>query len=187
MESAEIYFINGLATVNLVAGIGFAIPLSRIFAKVNGKPMKSLRFFNVLIVIYFLECVAFTAGMTTQFFSLGLAFVWGIVFGLWLRTRTTRPEALKTSFFLALYSSLPTAFFCIVLPVMWLINEGNILSIEEGFHFGIPGFLPWPFNTILGFCAALLIGTVVLKTVIITGEVGLLVQRGKNLEVSGAG
>ena len=33
-------------------------------------------------------------------------------------------------------------------------------------------------NTILGFCVALLVGNVVLKTVITAGEVGLLIHRG---------
>ena len=49
-----------------------------------------------------------------------------------------------------------------------------ILSADEGASFGIPSFVPWPMNTILGFYAVLAIGVVVLKTVIITGGVSLL-------------
>ena len=51
---------------------------------------------------------------------------------------------------------------------------------EVGFNFGIPGFLPWPLNTILGFCVALLAGTVVLKAGITVGEVSLLIHRAGN-------
>ena len=57
---------------------------------------------------------------------------------------------------------------------MWLIGGGHILSSEEGTGFGMPD-LPWPLDTILGFCAALMLGTIVMKTVITTGEVSLLI------------
>jgi len=184
MESAELTFIIVLAIVNLAAGFGCAIPIARLLNKASGTSKKLLRYFMMLIGIYFFECVAFPAGMATQFFSVGLAFVWGIVIGLWFRTGAPTREALKAAFFLSLYSCLPTASFCIVLPVMSLISGGHILSSEEGISFGIPDFLFWPLNTILGFCAALVIGTVVLKTVITTGEVSLLIHLGKKTTVS---
>ena len=103
-------------------------------------------------------------------FSIVLAFVWGFVFSSWLRTRVINRQVLKSSFFLSLYSSLPAASF-IVVPVLVWIGGGHILSAEEGVRFGIPEFLPWPLNTILGFYAALVIGAVVLKTLITTGVI----------------
>jgi hypothetical protein len=64
--------------------------------------------------------------------------------------------------------------------VAGLVGGGHILSAQEGTSFGIPDFLPWPLNTILGFCSALLIGTLVFKMIITTGEVGLLIHLGEN-------
>ncbi len=51
-----------------------------------------------------------------------------------------------------------------------------ILSAGEGASFGIPGFVPWPINTILGFYAFLAIGVAVLKTVITTGGISLILH-----------
>jgi hypothetical protein len=53
----------------------------------------------------------------------------------------------------------------------------NLLSVEEGAQFGIPSFVPWPLNTILGSCLALMIGTVILKALIISVEVHLIIHR----------
>lgn len=64
-----------------------------------------------------------------------------------------------------------------------LVSGGSIFSVEEGFRLGIPYFVPWPLNTILGFCTALVIGTVVFKTVITTGEVSLLIHLGEKSTV----
>ena len=51
-----------------------------------------------------------------------------------------------------------------------------ILSAGEGASFGIPGFVPWPMNTILGFYAILAIGVAVLKTVITTEGISLILH-----------
>ena len=184
METAESAFIVVLAAVNLAAGLGFSVPIARLLGKVTGKPGRFFRYFTLLIGIYFLECVAFSAGMATQVFSIGLAFVWGMVFGLWLRRRASSRKVLKTSFFLALYTSFPTATFGILLLVAKLVGGGSIIGAEEGAALGIPYFVPWPLNTILGFCTALVIGTVVFKTVITTGEVGLLIHLGEKSEAA---
>jgi hypothetical protein len=69
----------------------------------------------------------------------------------------------------------------------WLVGgrtiAETILSTEAGAELGVPDFVPWPLNTILGFCSALVIGTVVLKTVITTGEVSLLIHLKRNAGV----
>lgn len=183
MESTESILFIALAVMNLAAGFGCAIPFAQLLGKVNGRQKRFFRYFVILIGIYFLECVAFPVGMATQVFTVGLAFVWGIIFGLWLRSRAPAREVLKTALFLSFYTCFPTASFCILLPVIRLIEEGNILSATEGIGFGIPDFFPWPLNTILGFCLALIIGTVVFKTVITTGEVSLLIHLGEQSAV----
>jgi len=172
-----------LVVLNLAVGFGCAIPLTRLLTKINPKPKKVYRNFVILIGIYFVECVAIVLGMGIPVLSVGLAFVWGVIFGLWLRTRASTPMVLKTSFFISLYTSLPAASF-IIIPVFTGISGYNILSAEAGIRFGIPDFLhlPWPLNTILGFYAAIIISAVVLKTTITTGEVSLLIHLGQKPE-----
>ena len=186
MEPTEVAFIIVLVIFNLFAGFGCAIPIAKLLSRVDDIPKKILLYSIILIGIYLIECVAFPVGMATQVFSVGLAFIWGIVLGRWFRFRTSRRKALKIAFFLSLYSCLPTVSFCIVLPVMWLVRSGNILSAEEGIGFGLPNFLSWPLNTILGFCITLIISTVVLKTAITTGVVSLLVRQGKKRKKNGS-
>ena len=169
-----------LVILNLVAGFGCAIPLARFLRKVNRNPGKFFLYFAILIGLYLVECIALAMGMGIPVFNVGLAFVWGIIFGLWLRNRTPTYKVLKTSFFLSLYSSLPAVSFIIV-PLMVWIGGGHILSTDEAIRFGIPDFLhlPWPLNTILGFYTALVISTVVFKAIITTGEVSLLIHLGE--------
>lgn len=183
MESGEYILITALAIVNLAAGFSCAVPIARGLGKINGKPKRFFHYFAMLIGIYFVECVAFPMGMATQVFSIGLAFIWGIVFGLWLRGRASARKVIKQAFFVSLYTCLPTASFCILVPMMVLIGRGHILSGEEGIGFGIPDFLPWPLNTILGFFTALVIGTVVFKALITTGIVNWLIGRAEKAAV----
>lgn len=175
MEASEYTVIVLIAVVNLAAGLGCAVPIAKSLREVTGRPKRFFRYFAILIAIYFVECVAFAAGMATQVFSIGLAFVWGIVFGLWLRRRASALKVLKTSFFLSLYSSLPTASFGFLALLALFVGE-PVLSAAKGASFGIPGFVPWPMNTILGFFGILTIVTIVFKTVITTGIVSLLIH-----------
>ena len=171
MEPAEYIVV----TLNLVAGFSIAFPLSKLFSRLDREPPRVFRYYVILIGIYFLECVAIVSMMLAPVLSIVLAFAWGICLGLWLRVRTSRGEAIKTSFFLSLYTSLPAVSF-IVVPVLALFAGRPVLSAEEGASFGIPGFAPWPLNTILGFYAALALGVVVIKAVITTGAVRILVH-----------
>lgn len=177
-EPAEYVFVIVLTAVNLAGGLGLSRPIAKLLGEQTGKPDRFFRYFAMLIGIYFLECVAFAAGMATQVFSIGLAFVWGLVFGLWLRGLAPSSEVRKASFLVALYTCLPTTSFGLLLLVAKLLGGSNVLSVQEGTAFGIPYFVPWPLNTILGFCAALVLGTLVLKTAITTGGVSLLVHLG---------
>ena len=174
MEPAEVALAIALAAVNLAAGIACAILIARLLVKLDGKPRWTFRHLAALLGVYFLECVAFPAGMATQVFSVGLAFVWGIAFGLWARSRATRRKGVRAAFYLSVYTCLPTLSFCVLLPVAWALQGGDVLSASEGIAFGIPSFLVWPVTTILGFCTVLALGTVALKTIITTGAVSLL-------------
>ena len=176
MESGEYILITALAIVNLAAGFGCAVPIARGLGEVTGRPKRFFRYFALLVSIYFLECAAFPMGMCTQVFSIGLAFIWGIVFGLWLRSRALAQKVIKQAFFVSLYTCLPTASFGILILLTF---GGDGLSVEGGSQLGIPYYVPWPLNTILGFCTALVVGTVVFKTVITTGEVSLFIHLGE--------
>ena len=166
-----------LIIVNLIVGFSCAIILARFLNKVSSKPKRILHYFVILIAIYFIECIAMVMGMGIPVFSVILAFVWGIVFGLRFRTGMPTHNALKASFLLSLYSSFPVASFIFVPFVCWA-SGWDILSVEGGIQFGIPAFLhlPWPLNTILGFYLALTIGVVLFKTVITTGVVSLFIH-----------
>ena len=186
MLSSENILIIALVAFNLLGGFGGAVAIAKLMNKVKGKGKRVFRYSVILIGVYFAECVAFAMGMATQVLTIGLAFLWGMIFGLWLRKHASVRTALKTAFFLALYGCLPTASFCVLVPLAWLIGGGNILSAPEGAGFGIPDFLPWPTNTIMGFCAILLIGTVLFKTVITVGEVSLLIHLGEKSTADGS-
>lgn len=179
MLSSENIFIIALVTFNLLGGLWGAITIAKLMSKAKGKCKRVFRYLVFLIGVYCAECVAFSMGMATQVLTIGLAFVWGIVFGLWLRKHTSTRMGVKTALLLALYSCLPTASFCVLIPVARLIGGGNILSVSGGTAFGIPDFLPWPTNTIIGFSAVLLIGTILLKTIITVSLVRLLIHRGQ--------
>jgi hypothetical protein len=178
MEPAETVFVIILAAVNLAVGFGFSVPIAKLLRRLTGQRTKCFRYFAALVGIYFVECVAFAAGMATQVFSIGLAFVWGIAFGRWLRERATAREVVRTGLLVALYTSAPTASFGVLLLLGKLVEGSNLISIDQAIAFGIPHFVPWPLNTILGFCTALVIGTVALKTVITAGEISLLIHLG---------
>jgi hypothetical protein len=166
-----------LIAVNLVAGFGCAVALAGVLRKAYGERTTFLRYFVLLIGVYFVECAAVAMGMGIPVFSMGMAFVWGIIFGLWLRGRGPAREVLKQSFFLSLYSSLPAASF-IVIPVLLSFSR-PILSVAEGAKLGIPAFVPWPLNTILGFYVVPVMCAVVFKIVVTTSEVSLLIHLGE--------
>lgn len=154
-----------LIIVNLITGLVCAIPIARLLEKINKKHKIFFRYFASLIGVYFVESIAIILGMGIPVFSIGLAIVWVMVFGYWLTNRAAKNEVLKTSFLFSLYSSLPAVSF-ILIPVLALISGRNIVNVEQGIQFGIPNFLPYPINTILGFYLVITIGVLVFKTAI---------------------
>ena len=171
MDNVEVF----LVVANLLAGFGFAFPMAKVLAMVDGKQAKAFRYYVMLIGVYLFESVVLMIGMGIPVLNVGLAFVWGLVFGRWLRSRTSRKQAQRASLWLSLYSSLPAISF-VVVPVFAWLGGWNVLSAADGVRFGIPDFLhlPWPLNTILGFYAAIIMVAVLLKAVITVGEVNLL-------------
>jgi hypothetical protein len=180
VKSAEYLLIVALTVTNLAAGFGCAVPIANKLRKVTGRTEKFFRYFAMLVGIYFVECVAFPAGMCTQVLTVAMGCVWGVIFSLWLRNIAPAKEILKTVFFVSLYGCLPTCSFAVLLVTFWVISGNSLLNVEQAYNFGIPQFVPWPFNTLLGFCAGLVTGTILLKTVITTGTVSLLIRRGRN-------
>lgn len=176
MDVSEGLFIAVLAFVNLVLGFGLAIPVTRLLRQADERPRRRLPCFIAVVGVYFLECVAFAAGMATQVFSLGLAVVWGMVLGLWLPHRTSHRSGVKIALSVAAYSTLPTLSLCAILPVAFSLGQQSVLSIEDGLRFGLPPFLPRPFNTVLGFCSVLAVSTLLAKMVITTGGTCLLLS-----------
>jgi hypothetical protein len=168
--------MSSLALTNLIGGLilgGFlAIRFSRLTLKQN-------RFFKYLVLslgLYFLECVAFAWSMGTQILSIILSIEWGILFGLWLKGIAPQKRIIRQMLLVSLYGCLPAVSFAAILLIVWVISGNGLLNIEQARRFGIPDFVPWPLNTILGFCAALAAGTIILKTTITTGIVALIVR-----------
>jgi len=170
-----------LVVANLLAGFGFAFPMAKVLSEVQGEAARAFRYYVMLIGIYFLESVVLMIGMGIPVLNVGLAFAWGLVFGRWLRARTSRRQAQRTSFSLSLYSSLPAISFLLV-PLFAGLGGWNVLSAAGGARFGIPEFLNLlpPLNTILGFYIALVAGATALKVLITVGEVSLLISVSEN-------
>ena len=93
----------------------------------------------------------------------------GLVLGIRFRRSPLEKSAvLRALLLLAPYSSLPALSFLSV-PVVTAMGGWSVLDASEGARFGIPGFVPWPIDTILGFCL-LVAGTgAIAKTAITTG------------------
>lgn len=178
--NSDTYIVPALILVNLAAGFACAIPIAHGLRKVTGQTEKSFRYSPMLVGIYFVECVAFAMGMCTQVLTVALGFVWGVLLGRRLRNIAPGKEVLKTAFLVSLYGCLPTCSFAIILSCAWVISGNSLLNVEQASKFGIPQFVPWPFNTLLGFCVGLATGTILLKTAITTGTVRILIRRGQD-------
>ena len=167
----------GITLVILNLGLGFGVgwPLARRVAHPPGGRGPVVRCLALLLGIYLAECVAFSASMATNVLSIMLAIVWGIGFGIWMRGRYDRRTGLRNAFLLTLFTCLPCISFGSVLVLLGLYGW-PLLSAEAGLRFGIPDFVPWPFNTLLGFVAAVIGSGVVGKTLITMAEVSLLLR-----------
>lgn len=177
MDRSGIALVGTLVITNLIAGFGGAVPLAKELGRLMGKPNRFLCYFAMFVGIYFLEGIAFTFGMCTQVFTIALSFVWGAIFGLWLKDFAPKRSIIRQMLFVSLYGCLPTVSFALIISIFWVVNGNGLLNVEQAYQFGIPDFVPWPLNTILGFCVALAAGTIILKIVFTTGIAALIIRK----------
>ena len=162
-------FAIAMFTLNLVIGLGGARFFARWLRCQGVKIIAESKLLLIFIGGYFLECMAFPAGMASQVFVVGLAFVWGAVLGFRLPLLGQAGRSLRLPAWIGVYSSMPTLTFCIVLPVLCAAAGRDIFSAAAGVQFGMPEFVPLPFQTIAGFSLLLGFGTLILKVGITTG------------------
>ncbi len=183
MESSETVFITALAATNLIAAMIIGIFLATRFSHLTERTNRFRRYLLMMLGLYFFECLAFAWGMCTQILSIALSIEWGVLFGLWLKGLAPSKRIIRQMLYVSLYGCLPTVSFATLLIIIWLISGNGLLNVEQAYQFGIPDFVPWPFNTILGFCLALATGTIILKTTLATGIVSLIVRnKGETIE-----
>jgi hypothetical protein len=176
--TSESFLIETLAAVNVVFAVGFGLLLARRMGRVcQGSVVLWL---VALWGIYMAECVAFSASMGTNVLGFVLAVVWGLVFRRKFRALERR-EALRSALTVALYTCLPAISFGTVL-VFVIVEGGDIWSVQAGYKFGIPPFVPWPANTLAGFFAALIGSALFVKMTITTA---LAVRRKNDLSWKG--
>lgn len=173
MESAD-YTILAL---NLVLGLGLAWPLAKRLRNAAGGHHRWSRYYILLILVYVIESFAFAASMGTNILSIILAVVWGSLLGRRFRNARSHPrETRQISLRFAIYTSLPAASFLCV-PIVMALGGWSVVSSDDGNRFGVPDFLPWPLNTILGFCVAVALVAVACKAIVTTGIVRLMTRR----------
>jgi hypothetical protein len=181
--NTEKALILSLVLTNLICGIAFGLFLAIRFSRLTQKQNRFFRYLALSLGLYFLEGIAFVWGMCTQVFSVILSIEWGILFGLWLKGIAPQKQIIRQMFFVSLYGCLPAVSFAGILLVFWIMSGNGFLNVEQASRFGIPDFIPWPLNTMLGFCVALAAGTIILKTFATTGIVALIVRDKKSLRV----
>lgn len=163
-----------LLITNAILLVGFGWPLAKALSHNLPGPWGSRAWMAALTAIYLLECVAFSASMGTNILSLLLAVLWGLV--LWRKVRVPRLQSAKRLVVgFSLYTCLPALSF---LSLLGLLAWGgwSLLAADDGRRFGVPGFVPWPVCSLLGFFLTVSGSAVLLKTGITTGMVSLLLR-----------
>ncbi len=168
--------ISSLALTNLIGGLILGGFLAVGFSHLTQKQNRFLKYLVLSLGLYFLECVAFAWSMGTQILSFLLSIEWGILFGLWLKGLAPQKQIIRQMLWVSLYGCLPAVSFAAILFIVWIISGNGLLNVDQARRFGIPYFVPWPLNTMLGFCAALAVGTIILKTLATTGIAALIVR-----------
>ena len=154
-----------LIVTNVVLALGFGWALAKRMAARPESRRSAGSWLLAVLAVYATECVAFSASMATNILGYCLAFVWAGLFARRLRAR----EMLL----LSLYTCLPAVSFLSVLPLLAL-GGWPLLSVEDGRHFGIPAFVPWPFCTLLGFVLTVSASAAIFKMAITTITAAIL-------------
>jgi len=163
-----------LLVINAAMGFGIGLLVARALHGLRAE-WSFTRCLAVTLGVYLLECIAIAAGMLIPVFSLALALIWGIVFGSWLKENGTTREQMGFAIELSAYTCVPTATF-LTIPFMFVLTGKSVLDNGEALRFGIPKFVPWPANTILGFFLCFVIFVSVLKIGITLGVVWLYLR-----------
>jgi len=132
-------------------------------------------FIKIIVLIYFAECAAVALSMGTSALSILLAFIWGVIGGKWLRKQVETPTLRRSVQIAITYTCVPVISLTLI-PLFCLIGGWDILSVEQGYSYGIPNFLhlPWPLTTILGFYMLMIIVSVLLKMIITLSVVRII-------------
>ena len=166
-----------IVILNLFFGFGGAWLLLPFYNRLTGRTGRKYLSFSQIVLVYLVECVAFSAGMATNLFGIVLAILWGVLIGSRLRHSPAEDRTpLRAIFLFSLYTSLP-AVTLLSIPVVGALSGLSVLSISAGAQFGIPGFVPWPLNTILGFCLAVAVIALVAKVTVTSGLAVKLLQK----------
>jgi hypothetical protein len=163
-----------LMAVNACLAVGFGWPLSRQLAQAANRPRGVASWRVILLGLYVLEGVAFSASMATNVLGLLLAAVWGLLLR-WLFGNNSRDTLWRLGLKVGLYSSLPAVSFLSILPV--LATRWSLISSQAGRQFGIPSFVPWPVSTLLGFFLTVALSAMILKTALTAGIARLWQRR----------
>jgi hypothetical protein len=177
MAFPENALIITLAVTNLAAGFGFAVPLANRFREITAHQNHFLKFYMLMLGLYFFECIAFAWGMCSQILTIAISIEWGILFGLWLKGLAPTEKIIKQIILISLYGCMPTISFSVIITVFWILSGNGLLNVEQAYKFGIPDFVPFPLNTILGFCVALAAGTIILKTAFAAGITAMITRK----------
>ena len=171
--------------VNIILGFSCAFPLARRLSRLKHSRWGFAGSYLMLIIMYLTESIGFMAGMATNIPGILLALVWGAIFGSWIRrSGGTLKSVLRSAVLVSLFSSLPAVSMLSVPVVMWF-GGWTIFSSDSGVRFGVPDFIPWPMNTILGFCILIAIVGVFFKSLITTGIVYLTYRSNKRVKPKG--
>ncbi len=171
MEPVTIVLLSANAV--FVGLFGWLLARSLVRSRIGTSGVRS--WFLILLGVYLAECAAFSASMGTNLLGAVLAVIWGLTFGRKLQGLSPA-ESRRIAARLALYTCLPAVSFACVLPL--LAMEGwPILTTEGGRRLGVPGFVPWPASTVLGFFLTVVGSAVLCKTAITVSVASMLFRR----------
>ena len=146
-----------VAVIELILALGAGLVLANRLTTHASPRHRPWLWLLILMGINVAECLAFSASMATNLLSYALAVVWSLVFANKLQTQEMR--------LLSLYTSIPAISFVAALQPLHRAGWG-LLTSQEGYRFGIPQIVPWPFSTVVGFVVTVSVAAVLGKLVI---------------------
>ena len=161
-----------LIGINLILGIIFSFIISQRILRYFKWENKKFTLIIVLLLLYLIEGITIAAGMLTPFFTFGLAIIIGIVFGYIIKKKELH-KIVKSTLLLSFFLCIP-AITLIMIPIVCFFSEWNIINSIDGYRFGIPEFIPYPLNTILGFYLSIITLFITINLLLINGIVNFI-------------